>query len=264
MLHLGKGEYQGRISKMVSAGGVLIGLTEYCRHTSNTPLHAHENSHLSLVLKGQMAVARKRHCGLDTSIEQLSYVRSGEEHQNFLASQTGKNINLEFESSFLYSYEIKEHDLESLTTSPGTSLMMLKIYNELCFQQCGFVDHIHALLLGMLQPPRQLNKPGIPKWVSLVRELLHDNWNNDLSLKNLSEISGVHPVTISRYFALYFGCSLGEYRRRLKLDRALAMIHSSQGSLTEIAYACAFFDQSHFIKAFKESTGFLPRQFALL
>jgi AraC family transcriptional regulator len=264
MLYLNKGEYQGRINKMVSAGGVLIGLTEYHRDQSAAPMHAHENPHLSFALKGEMAVRRRRHSGLETSVETLSYLRSGEPHQNILCTATGKNINLEIEPGFLDRYELRDNDLESLTRFPGTSLMMLKLYKELHFQQDAFVDNIHLLLLSLIQPQLQVIKPGIPTWVGLVREILHDGWNQDVTLTQLATTAGIHPVTISRYFVRYFGCGLGEYRRRMKLERALAMINSSAGTLTEIAYACAFFDQSHFIKAFKESTGFLPRQFALL
>jgi len=47
----------------------------------------------------------------------------------------------------------------------------------------------------------------------------------------------------------------------LKIKRTIGMIKSSQVDLSAVAYACGFFDQSHFIRKFKSLTGFLPTQY---
>jgi AraC family transcriptional regulator len=39
------------------------------------------------------------------------------------------------------------------------------------------------------------------------------------------------------------------------------LLNEPDASLSGIAYACGFFDQSHFIRTFKELTGFLPAQY---
>ncbi len=62
----------------------------------------------------------------------------------------------------------------------------------------------------------------------------------------MATIIGVHPVTISKYFPRYFSCTLGEYMRKLKIEKSLSLIKSPGNSLTNVAYACGFFDQSHF------------------
>ena len=54
---------------------------------------------------------------------------------------------------------------------------------------------------------------------------------------------------------------LAEYMRKLKTEKALSMIRFPENSLTSIAYACGFFDQSHFTRIFKQLNGILPSKY---
>lgn len=262
MLNLMRGEYQGAVTNTASVSGLLIGLTDYNREASGPVLHTHENPHMSFGLIGQMVVGRKSHSGLNTKIEQFSYVRAGEEHQVDLLTSIGKNINLEFEPDFFKRYELKESDFEKISETSGSSYVMLRIYKELRMQDQICQDSLEMLILNLLHLQSTDIKNIVPRWALLVQELLCDNWNKEISLVQLAAAAEVHPVTVSKYFTRYFGCSLGEYRRRLKIERALNLMNYSNRSLTEIAYMCAFSDQSHFIRAFKEATGVSPLQFA--
>ena len=130
-------------------------------------------------------------------------------------------------------------------------------------------ESIHLLLLDVLASPERLYKKEsghkpVPGWIGKVREYLADRWNETVSLQELSRASGVHPITISKHFPRYFSCTLGEYLRRLKIEKALALVKSSNRSLMEIAFECGFADQSHFIRVFKGLTGFIPNDFRKL
>lgn len=95
----------------------------------------------------------------------------------------------------------------------------------------------------------------------LLKQLLHDKWNEVLSLQEIAGLVGAHPVTISKNFRKYFHCTLGTYQRRLKIEKSIDLIKNSTLSLSEIAFYCGFTDQSHFIRNFKELTGFLPKDY---
>lgn len=97
-----------------------------------------------------------------------------------------------------------------------------------------------------------------------LKEILQDEWNQNHSLSDLSIRLGVHPVTISKYFSRYFGCTFGEYMRKIRVDRSLFFIRNTHYSLTEIAFLCGFSDQSHFIRVFKQYTGLYPKYFQKL
>lgn len=261
MINLLPGEYQGAASGIVSTNGLLVGFTDYIRDLSASSMHTHENAHFSLALTGQMAVYRKSHTGVNASIEKFSYVHAGEEHKTALVSPAGKHINLELEPLFFTSYELTDEHFSKITATPGASLLMLKLFKELHFADRSLHDNMLTIILSMLRPQLNMLTNATPGWVPLVKELLADNWDKELSLTEIASAAAVHPVTVSRYFIRYFGCSLGEYRRGLKVERALHLMNTTNQSLTGIAYSCAFFDQSHFIRAFKEATGYSPKQF---
>jgi AraC family transcriptional regulator len=118
------------------------------------------------------------------------------------------------------------------------------------------------LLLNLIHANPQIESQSpYPRWIEIVTELVHDKWNESLTLKDLSEAAGVHPITISKHFPKYFSCTFGEYMRRLKIEKSLYFLKVSSLSLTEIAADCGFSDQSHFIRTFKQLTGFLPNNY---
>ncbi|MEO1655562.1 MAG: helix-turn-helix transcriptional regulator, partial [Bacteroidota bacterium] len=69
----------------------------------------------------------------------------------------------------------------------------------------------------------------------------------------------LHPVSISKYFSKYRSSTLGDYMRKLKVDRAVRLLLNSSQSLAEVAYACGFSDQSHMTRLFKTYIGFSPK-----
>ncbi|HEX6180442.1 MAG TPA: helix-turn-helix transcriptional regulator, partial [Chitinophagaceae bacterium] len=52
--------------------------------------------------------------------------------------------------------------------------------------------------------------------------------------------------------------SFGDYIRKLRIEKAIEYLGSSDYSLTKIAYLTGFSDQSHFSRIFKKHTGQNP------
>jgi AraC family transcriptional regulator len=140
---------------------------------------------------------------------------------------------------------------------------MLKIYKELLIKDDNSDCSIEILLLNLIESKNSA-KNRRPIWIENVLELLNDNWSEPITLKDMADAANVHPITISKHFPKYFACTLGEYRRRFKIDKSLDLIKTSRFSLTEIAQRCGFSDQSHFTRTFKQVTGFLPRDYRSL
>ena len=69
---------------------------------------------------------------------------------------------------------------------------------------------------------------------------------------------GVHPVHLARVFRKNFDCTVGEFVRRLRIERACKEIAESSAPISEIALALGFYDQSHFSNTFKRFTGMTP------
>ena len=106
------------------------------------------------------------------------------------------------------------------------------------------------------------SKKKIPAWAQELKELIQDHIDTNLSLKELSKGLEISPSYLSREFSKYFeDLSFGEYIRKLRIEKALELIQSTDYSLTEIAYLTGFSDQSHFNRIFKKHTGKNPSSF---
>jgi AraC family transcriptional regulator len=100
-----------------------------------------------------------------------------------------------------------------------------------------------------------------PQWLDEARDRIHEELALRPSLSSLAESVGVHPVTLARAFRGAFGCTVGEYVRNLRIERATHQLAQTELSLAEIALAAGFSDQSHFSNLFRHHTGFSPSKF---
>lgn len=110
------------------------------------------------------------------------------------------------------------------------------------------------------------NKPGskkkAPAWAKELKEIIQDQIDASLSLKELSKGLDINPSYLSREFSRYFDdLSFGEYIRKQRIEKAIALMQTPTHSLTEIAYLTGFSDQSHFTRIFKKHTGQNPSDY---
>jgi len=260
MQALGKGTYTGDIITMVGDDDVIASITCYQKSDFNNERHCHDNTNISFVIHGGCKLKKKDTGELLPG--RLTFNYAGEYHQVMNVADDSRHVNIEIEQTFYERYLTSENNISALTKKPDFIFLMLKIYKELVADDQFSKPSIHLLLFNLLAHSEKLaNTSALPSWVKKIDELLRDDRNETITLHGMAAITGVHPVTISKYFPRYFSCTLGEYMRKLKIERSLSLIKSPGNSLTSIAYACGFFDQSHFTRTFKEVTGFLPAQY---
>jgi len=100
-----------------------------------------------------------------------------------------------------------------------------------------------------------------PDWAKELRSIIQDqvDTNMALTLQKASEELEINPAYLSREFSKYFDdLTFGEYIRKLRIEKAINLIGTTEYSLTEIAYLTGFSDQSHFNRIFKKHTGKNP------
>lgn len=120
----------------------------------------------------------------------------------------------------------------------------------------------------LLQVYHQFLKEGkdkkTPEWADALREMIQDQLDThmSLSLQRASAELEINPAYLSREFSKYFdNLSFGEYMRKMRIEKAIGLIGTTNYSLTEIAYLTGFSDQSHFNRIFKKQTGQSPSTF---
>lgn len=264
LVTLRSNEYLGSIDTIRRFDGfTLSGLTADPNELTNVMPHCHENSIISFILAGDSVET----VGRDTNMRHagdLKFYRAGEFHQVVIKRFPSRNINFEIKHDLLDKYNIRQCDVEfAIKNGPHALSTFMRTYREMGTNDQLTDTSIEILLLGLIgDSSRSVLKK--PRWMELVGQILNDRWNLTTTLQSLSTEVGVHPVTISKYFSRYYYCTLGEYLRKLRIEKSLPLIRNSQMSLTEISIHCGFADQSHFTRNFKRITGFLPREFKKL
>ena len=263
MLALKQGKNMGKVLETNQAKGISARPTTYSKNDDSDVPHYHETSYLTFILQGG-ALAKRKLDEVDCFPGTLTFYHAGEPHQCLHQADFTKSINFEFDPVFYKENEITEVTLgSSIKRNSDVKFTMLKIYKELLVKD-EFTDNSVEMLLLSLVESNEILENKRPEWINKIAELLNDKWNEEVTLKDLSMAANVHPITVSKHFTKYFSCTFGEYRRRLKVEKALQLIRTSNLSLTEIAYECGFYDQSHFTRTFKDLTGFVPRHYEKL
>lgn len=255
------GEYSGEIIQQIKTESVIITNTVYSNKKNNPNWHSHENLHICLVFQGGK-VDTKHTTKYAKKSGSIFFYHSDEEHRWITTQPISKSINIEISEDFLKQYNYTEFQIkEAIEKGFYTKSLILKMQQEMLINEKESYLSIQSLLLELVSKSEKSSNNNPPKWIDHLHQLLRDNWEAEMPLSEMAQTLKIHPVTISKNFRKYFGCTLGEYRRKLKIEKSIELIKTSNESLSQIAFHCGFADQSHFIRNFKLNTGFLPKDF---
>ena len=182
-------------------------------------------------------------------------------HFNIKPPEYTRGFHIELNEQWFSKYHIQITDFEGSINikNPLSKNLMNKVFMESKindqYSNLG-IETLMIELFSNLKGDKKLSSKK-PEWVNKLQELLLEE-QIDYSLNNLSSILGIHPIHLSRTFNRYFGTSLGNYIRLLKLNKAFCLLASNKYSMTEICYRCGFYDQSHFISSFKRTYNTTP------
>ena len=265
VLTLEKGHYLAPVYNTYKAGDLLLGVTEYKSPIETGLWHNHESPLISCVLIGANLENRKGKT-IERTPGSVNFYHAYESHRNIYNKFPSKHLSIEVGGKFLNQFDLTEQKLElSFKKSNSLTFTFIKILREVLIGDNQSLSSVEMLFLELIKTSSSIkSQRTFPIWMTTIKEILNDRWNENISLQELSNEVGVHPITISKHFSNYFFCTLGEYTRRLKIEKAIELMHSSNASLTEIAFICGFSDQSHFIRVFKSLTRFLPKDYRKL
>ncbi|MBC9796111.1 helix-turn-helix domain-containing protein [Sinomicrobium weinanense] len=110
---------------------------------------------------------------------------------------------------------------------------------------------------------KKLQNTGVIADYYFVKSCMHSLFlDTSLRINELSRKFHSNYKTIERKFKKVTGLSPSELVKIKRVNNAVQFMHSSNAiSLTETAYACGYYDQSHFIREFKQVTELAPREF---
>jgi transcriptional regulator of acetoin/glycerol metabolism len=112
-----------------------------------------------------------------------------------------------------------------------------------------------------LAPPPQTRGGLSPGAMRRVREYVEIHLAESVDLAALAGIAGLSLYHFARAFKHSAGMTPHHYLVQERVDRAKEMLARSDLSLSEIALATGFSDQSHFARHFRQTLGVTPGQF---
>lgn len=105
----------------------------------------------------------------------------------------------------------------------------------------------------------QMPKP--PAWLSTARDYVHAHAYAPQSMAQIARAAGRHEIHLAREFRRYYGASIGNYLRRLRVEEAARLLVQSHEDITPIALRCGFASHSHLCRVFHAQYGLTPSEY---
>lgn len=92
-------------------------------------------------------------------------------------------------------------------------------------------------------------------------EYIQDHYADPITLTGVARQFHFNASYLSSYFASYNGEGFSEYLNKIRLEKAMELLLTTELTISEISASVGYSDQSYFTKVFKKQTGISPSQF---
>ena len=124
----------------------------------------------------------------------------------------------------------------------------------------GLENEIHDLTEKYIENRKQAEiKP-----IRLAKQYIYENYDQNLSLENVSAKIGFNPAYFSTLFKKETGINFLEYVMEIRVQKAQNLLISTNSSLMEISTKVGYADFKYFSKIFKRITGLKPTEYRRL
>lgn len=97
--------------------------------------------------------------------------------------------------------------------------------------------------------------------IQKVHEFVECHYREDLRLDQLADLSGMTPVSFSRFYKQRTGKSVSDYIIDMRLGHAIRLLIDSEMPIYEICYESGFNNVSNFNRIFKKKKDYSPKEF---
>lgn len=118
-------------------------------------------------------------------------------------------------------------------------------------------------LLATLESSGVRKKGDPPKWITDARAAVEQS-NGDYSVSDQANAAGVHPVYLARVHRAWFGESIRDFAKRIRMVRAVELLVHSEKPVAKVAAETGFSDQSHMCRTFAQTNFLSPSRFRSL
>jgi len=195
----------------------------------------------------------------------MSFLPSAHSHSLAVLAQGMRSFSAEISPSWFERVNENDSRLGTSVFFRGGQIVQLSLRLLQEFRIADSCTPLAAegLMLEMLAHVGRADRRETqqPKWLELVRDAIHEECDSRISLTKLALNADVHPVHLARTFRKVYGCTVGEYARRVRIEKACGDLVSGSMSLAQIAATNGFCDQSHFARVFKRIKCMTPHEY---
>ena len=231
------------------------------------PQHAHQRATITVTLEGEFETGLGARC-YQNPLHAVLAKPAGEEHSNAF----GEGVRLLMLSVDPASEElvccrkafeeiVHRVDVRAGALAAALAAELVRPDDLTPLALAGLSRELLATV-ARLSPVPPARPP--PLWLRRGLEFVQANLCSPLGLRQLAGVCGVHPVYFARAFRAHTGESLGGFVRKLRVQRAAAMLGGSGEPIAEIALSVGFSDQSHLTRVFRHVTGCTPASYRRL
>ena len=228
--------------------------------------HSHERATLCLVLQGNFTETHGRN-SLTCIPSSLLFYPAGEAHAECFHDLRTRCFLIEINPSWLERLNQFSRLINKPANFHGSraSGLALRVHKEVCAMDEFSHLSIEGLMLEMVaeisRSSRQVRDCKPTERTEMVKEIIQAHFHEPLTLATIAAQVDMHPVYLAQAFRRACGCTVGEYVRRLRIEFACRELSNLDNSISKIAVAAGFFDQSHFTRTFRRILGVTPAQF---
>jgi AraC family transcriptional regulator len=252
--------FQGRAEQVRQVGSFLVSRYHYAPGIYLDD-HLHGGAFVSVVISGRY----QETCGPATvtcAQHTVLYHPPEEKHSNDFAG--GATIlMLELEEA-ARAAGVRERLLpcrSSLQEARGLGLQIGRELGERCSTSDLIIESLALEMLGNCLSRSRRDRQRTPAWLPKVIEIANDRYGERLTLADVAQRVGIHPMHLAPHFRRRLGCTFGEFLRRIRLSRAEQQLRRTKKALAEIAADCGFADQSHLTRLFAAAFGTTPGRY---
>jgi AraC family transcriptional regulator len=217
------------------------------RSEDEIPRHTHEDAHFLFIINGHYLTSANAVGPVSTS-STLIFNPPGTTHQDRFRARGGRFLGVSLKTAAVGPIELIDHPVGF--AGGEASWLGWKLYQEIQDPDDVSVLVMTGLVLEMLGHiwrHRVSSGHSVPTWLKLAHELIRERFTEALTVREIAEAVGVHPVYLVRAFRKHYGVTAGEYLRQLRVEFACRQM-SAGASLSQVASAAGFCDQSHFTR----------------
>ncbi len=105
------------------------------------------------------------------------------------------------------------------------------------------------------------NEDFSKRTIQIIKEYIKEHIFDDVSLQQLSEVTGYNPSYLSRFFSEKTGEKLSEYIANQRMEYIKGLMKNTNLSLNDIAEKAGFQSRSYFNRFVKRITGTTPQKY---